>query len=102
MTAALLWADSLASSGPVTPLEELGDILAEPVHDGEAIYVVSQSGLLRAYDPLTGILLWDQPISSVQTPWVAGDSLFVLTSNSHIVALRKADGAVRWIICRAW
>ena len=92
----LLWADSLATLAPRTPLEELGDILAEPVHDGEAIYVVSQSGLLGAYDPLTGILLWDQPISSVQTPWVAGDSLFVLTSNSHIVALRKADGAVRW------
>ena len=92
----LLWADSLATLAPRTPLEELGDILADPVHDGEAIYVVSQSGLLGAYDPLTGILLWDQPISSVQTPWVAGDSLFVLTTNSHIVALRKADGAVRW------
>jgi len=92
----LLWADSLATLAPRTPLEELGDILAEPVHDAEAVYVVSQSGLLGAYDPLTGIQLWDQPISSVQTPWVAGDSLFVLTTNSHVVALRKADGAVRW------
>ena len=92
----LLWADSLATLAPRTPLEELGDILAEPVHDGEAIYVVSQSGLLGAYDPLTGILLWDQPISSVQTPWVAGDSLYVLTANSHVVALRKSDGAIRW------
>ena len=92
----LLWADSLATLAPRTPLEELGDILAEPVHDGEAIYVVSQSGLMGAYDPLTGILLWDQPISSVQTPWVAGDSLYVLTANSHLVALRKSDGAVRW------
>lgn len=92
----LLWADSLATLAPRTPLEELGDILAEPVHDGEAIFVVSQSGLLGAYDPLTGILLWDQPLSSVHTPWVAGETLFVLTTNSHIVALRKSDGAVRW------
>lgn len=92
----LLWADSLATLAPRTPLEELGDILADPVHDEDAIYVVSQSGLLGAYDPLTGIQLWDQPLSSVQTPWVAGDSLFVLTTNSHIVALRKSDGAVRW------
>ena len=92
----LLWADSLATLAPRTPLEELGDILADPVYDEDAIYVVSQSGLLGAYDPLTGIQLWDQPLSSVQTPWVAGDSLFVLTTNSHIVALRKSDGAVRW------
>lgn len=92
----LIWTDSLATLAPRTPLEELGDILAEPVHDGEAIYVVSQSGLLGAYDPLTGIQFWEQPVSSVQTPWVAGDSLFVLTTNSHVVALRKTDGAVRW------
>ena len=92
----LIWADSLATLAPRTPLEELGDILANPVHDGDAVYVVSQSGILGAFDPLTGIQLWEQPISSVQMPWVAGESLFVLTTSSHLVALRKSDGAVRW------
>ena len=92
----LIWADSLATLAPRTPLEELGDILANPVHDGEAVYVVSQSGILGAFDPSTGIQLWEQPISSLQMPWVAGESLFVLTTSSHLVALRKSDGAVRW------
>jgi len=92
----LIWADSLATLAPRTPLEELGDILANPVHDGDAVYVVSQSGILGAFDPLTGIQLWEQPISSIQMPWVAGESLFVLTTSSHLVALRKSDGAVRW------
>ena len=92
----LIWADSLATLAPRTPLEELGDILANPVHDGDAVYVVSQSGILGAFDSLTGIQLWEQPISSVQMPWVAGESLFVLTTSSHLVALRKSDGAVRW------
>ena len=92
----LIWADSLATLAPRTPLEELGDILANPVHGGDAVYVVSQSGILGAFDPLTGIQLWEQPISSVQMPWVAGKSLFVLTTSSHLVAIRKSDGAVRW------
>ena len=92
----LIWADSLATLAPRTPLEELGDILANPVHDSDAVYVVSQSGILGAFDPLTGIPLWEQPISSVQMPWVAGKSLFVLTTSSYLVALRKSDGAVRW------
>ena len=92
----LIWADSLATLAPRTPLEELGDILANPVHDGDAVYVVSQSGILGAFDSLTGIQLWEQPISSVQMPWVAGESLFLLTTSSHLVALRKSDGAVRW------
>ena len=92
----LIWADSLATLAPRTPLEELGDILANPVHDGDAVYVVSQSGILGAFDSLTGIQHWEQPISSVKMPWVAGESLFVLTTSSHLVALRKSDGAVRW------
>lgn len=92
----LIWADSLATLAPRTPLEELGDILADPVHNGHAVYVVSQSGILGAFDPLTGIQLWEKPISSLQMPWVAGESLFVLTTSSHLVALRKSDGAVRW------
>lgn len=93
----LVWADSLATLAPRTPLEELGDILADPVHDGTAVYIVSQSGILGAFDPLTGIQLWEQPISSIQTPWVAGESLFILTTSSHLVALRKSDGAIRWV-----
>ena len=93
----MVWVDSLATPAPRTPLEELGDILAEPVHDGTAVYVVSQSGILGAFDPATGIQLWEQPISSVQTPWLAGDNLFILTTSSHVVSLRKLDGAVRWV-----
>ncbi len=93
----LLWADSLAALSPTTPLQELGDVLAHPIHDGKNIYVISQSGLLSAYDSKTGVQIWEHPLAGVQMPWIAGNSLFVLTVEGHVIALRKSDGAVRWM-----
>ena len=93
----LLWADSLASLSPITPLQELGDVLAHPIHEGEIIYVISQSGLLSAYEAKTGFQILGTSLAGVQMPWIAGDSIFVLSVEGHLVSLRKSDGAVRWI-----
>ena len=51
----LFWADSLASFNPRTPLQELGDVRAHPVHDGKLIFVMSQSGRMAAYQAASGI-----------------------------------------------
>lgn len=96
--ASLLWAETLASLNPRTPLEELSDILAHPVHDGTNIIVASQSGRLAAFDALTGLANWEQPIALTQMPWVAGDTVFAVSINGELYALRKSDGAVRWRI----
>ncbi len=93
----LFWAESLANLSPTTPLEELGDVLAHPVHDGEMVYVISQSGLLSAFDARAGFQLWEQPIAGVEMPWIAGDSLFVLTVEGQLLNLRRSDGAIRWV-----
>lgn len=93
----LLWADSLASLSPTTPLEELGDVLAHSVHDGESVYVISQAGLFGAYESSSGVQLWEHRLAGVEMPWLAGDSLFVVSTDGRIFSLRKSDGGVRWI-----
>ena len=94
--ATLLWAETLASLNPKTPLEELSDILAHPIHDGQNIIVASQSGRLALFDALTGLANWEQPIALTQMPWLAGETLFAVSVNGVLYALRKSDGAVRW------
>lgn len=93
----LLWADSLASLNPRTPLQELGDVLAHPVHDGSLLFVISQSGRMVAFQAATGIEIWEQPISSIEMPWVAGDTIFVTSVDGRLYSLRRNDGAARWI-----
>jgi len=94
----VIWTDSLAVFNPKTPLQGLGDIRAHPVHDGGLVFAVSQSGRTAAYAVRSGLLLWDVPIGGVEMPWIAGDSLFMVTLDGRLYALRRNDGAVRWIV----
>lgn len=96
-TADVIWTDSLASFNPKTPLESLGDIRAHPVHDGGLVFAVSQSGRTAAFMARSGMMLWELPIGGVEMPWVAGNSLFLVTLDGRLYALRRDDGAVRWI-----
>ena len=93
----VIWSDSLATFNPRTPLQGLGDIRAHPVHDGGLVFAVSQSGRTAAYAVRSGLLLWDLPIGGIEMPWVAGDSVFMVTLDGRLYAIRRNDGAIRWV-----
>jgi len=93
----LFWADSLASFNPRTPLQELGDVRAHPVHDGKLIFVMSQSGRMVAYQAASGIDIWEQALTAIEMPWLAGNTIYVVTIDGRLFALRRNDGEVRWI-----
>jgi len=91
------WSDSLSRVGRVAALAQLSDIRGQPVIDRGVVYVVSLSGRMAAIDLSSGVRLWEQDIASVETPWVAGDSLFLVTVDAEVVALSRLDGRVRWV-----
>jgi len=93
----LLWTDSVATFNPRTSIEGIGDIRAHPIHDGGLIFVVSQSGRLAAFSGRNGLLVWEQRIGSIEMPWLAGKTLFVMGHDGRLYALRRSDGAVRWV-----
>ena len=93
----VIWTDSLATFNPRTPLQGLGDIRAHPVHDGGLVFAVSQSGRTAAFAARSGLMLWDLPIGGIEMPWVAGDSVFLVTLDGRLYAIRRNDGAIRWI-----
>ena len=93
----VIWTDSLATFNPKTPLQGLGDIRAHPVHDGGLVFAVSQSGRTAAYSARSGLMLWDLPIGGIEMPWVAGGSVFTVTLDGRLYAIRRNDGAIRWI-----
>lgn len=93
----LLWTDSVASLLPRTAIQGLGDVRATPVHDGGLIFVVSQSGRFVAFSARNGLPVWERAIGGIEMPWVAGETVFVLSIDGRLYALRRSDGAVRWI-----
>ncbi|MAG95655.1 MAG: PQQ-binding-like beta-propeller repeat protein [Alphaproteobacteria bacterium] len=93
----IAWADALTRAGRMTALAELSDINGRPVIDRGRVYAVSHAGRMVAIDLRSGGRVWEQDIASVQSPWVAGDFLFVVTLEGQVVCLSRLDGRVRWV-----
>lgn len=93
----LLWTDSVAALLPRTPIQNIGDVRAHPVHDGGLIFVIGQSGRIVAFNARSGLPVWERAIGGLEMPWVSGKSLFVVSLDGRLFALRRDDGAVRWV-----
>lgn len=94
---ALLWADSLSSGRGRNSLLDLSAVRALPVIDRGRVFAIGAGGLLVSLDLRTGRRLWEREIGGMQTPWLAGDWLFVQTLDQVLAAINREDGQVRWI-----
>lgn len=92
----LLWQATVARSSSLNALSTLNDIAGSPVIDRGGVFAVSHSGQLSAIDGRTGQIAWEAGIASLNTPWLAGDYVFVLTVDGMLVTLARSDGAVVW------
>jgi outer membrane protein assembly factor BamB len=91
-----LWDNSLSIGRKTQASAIFGGIGGDPVVDGEVVFAVSSGGMIAAYGIPLGQRLWEKPVASINTPWAAGDYLFVLTTDNTLVALLKYDGRIRW------
>lgn len=93
----VVWSDQLIRSTQLTPLSALSEIRGHPVIDRGVVIAISHAGRLAAIDMRTGQRIWDRNIEGVETPWVAGEFIFLVTSQSEVVALSRRNGRVRWV-----
>jgi outer membrane protein assembly factor BamB len=90
------WGEFLSPSNFLTALDTFSDITAHPVHDGGLVVVITQSGLMVAFNARSGRVVWEHELRGITMPWLAGQSIFVSTVNGQLYALRRVDGALRW------
>jgi outer membrane protein assembly factor BamB len=93
----LVWQDALARTSMSTGVASLSDIDAHPVIDGGQVFAVGQGGRMVALELNSGQRLWELNIAGIATPWVAGEWVYVVTSDAKLTALSRANGKVRWI-----
>jgi outer membrane protein assembly factor BamB len=67
------------------------------VIDRGVVYAVGQSGVMAAFSVNTGERLWTRDIGGIQTPWAAGDYVYVLDSSDRVICLTRKEGRIRWI-----
>ncbi len=91
------WNDTLTRTGGVTALSELDDIAGRPVIDRDMVFAISHSGIMAAINLNTGDRVWTRDIGGIDTPWAAGDFIYVLTTDEQLMCLQRKDGLVKWI-----
>ena len=94
----VVWMDSLTRTGRATALSTLNDVDGQPVVDRGQVYAIGHSGRMAAIDLRTGERIWENNIESSQTPWIAGDYIYVLTLNAEVVCLARSTGKIRWMV----
>ena len=93
----VLWQDTLTTAGQTDVLSSLAGIRGRPIIDRDRVFAISNAGLLAAIDIRTGRRIWDREVVGIESPWVAGNYLFLLTTESEITAFSRTDGRVHWV-----
>jgi outer membrane protein assembly factor BamB len=91
------WSDTLTASGTLTALSELDDIAGRPVVDRDMVFAISHAGVMVAINLNTGERVWSRDIGGIQTPWAAGDFVYVTTTDAVLLCLSRKDGRVKWL-----
>lgn len=92
-----LWGDTVQRPRRTLALAEINDIDGLPVIDDGLVYVASHGGQMAALDLRQGIRAWDLDLASTETPWLAGDYLYVLSTRGEVVCVLRENGRIRWV-----
>ncbi len=94
----VLWNDGLSSVKGVDPMADLAHIRALPVIDRGIVLAISHSGRMVATDLRRGARAWDVDLGGVEMPWVAGEFIYLVTTDAKVVCLTRRNGRIRWVL----
>lgn len=93
----IVWQDQLSRTSISTSVSSISDIDASPVIDQGKVYAIGRGGRMVAMDLINGQRLWELTIGGINTPWLAGEWLFVVTDEAKLMCIARNTGKIRWI-----
>ena len=97
LNGSVVWTDSLSRTGSSTSLSEINSITARPVTDNGRLISISHAGRMVSVDISSGERLWTLDISGTETPWISGDWVFSLSTNSELIGISRNAGKIKWV-----
>lgn len=93
-----IWNESLSLTNRNNALSEIRDIGGRPVIYRGDVFAGSHAGLFAAIDLRTGQRRWSLPITTITTPWPAGDVVYVVSQAGEVICIARDSGQVYWIV----
>jgi outer membrane protein assembly factor BamB len=91
-----LWSETLLKNKSTEAYGVFSGIGGDPVVDGQAVFASSNNGVTAAINLAQGQRIWQQQVGSFNSPWLAGDELFVLSTDNILLDIMKYNGKIRW------
>ncbi len=92
----LLWQHAVSLPSGSTPLQQLVDVDAKPVIDGNIAYAANYHGNVTAVSMRDGQLLWEHQLSSYTGLTVDSSRVYVTDAQGDVWAFNKQTGTVDW------
>jgi outer membrane protein assembly factor BamB len=93
----VIWTDSLGGVSVSAGVADFSAIRGRPAISQGRVIASGLGGLTLALDLPTGRRLWSRDFGSEDSPWIAGDWVFMVSLSQELAALTLADGAIAWI-----
>ena len=93
-----LWGENLTPLQLSTALDSIPDLRTHPIHDGGLVFIATPSANIFAFNANTGREVWQKPLRVLEMPWLSGQTLYMTTIDGRLYALRRQDGAIRWVV----
>ncbi len=93
----VIWSDTLTAIRQYSPLSKLAHIKGRPAIDVNNVIVTSNSGRTISINLRTGERIWEQRVGSGDSPWIAGEFIYLLSSFGELLCLAKKTGRVVWV-----
>ncbi len=92
----VVWTDNLGGAAAGTSAD-FSAIRGRPVISNGRVIATGMGGLTLALDLPTGRRLWERAAGGEDSPWVAGDWVFMIALSQDLVAINAADGRIAWV-----
>ncbi|MDX1483013.1 MAG: PQQ-binding-like beta-propeller repeat protein [Alphaproteobacteria bacterium] len=90
------WSDFLSQRRRTSGISTIADIRASPVIDRGRVIAVSNAGVMVALSLASGTRVWQQAIGATETPWVAGDFIYLVSNDNVLLCVSRRDGRIVW------
>jgi outer membrane protein assembly factor BamB len=92
-----LWTEGIAGIRGRPSIADIAAVRGRPAIDRGRGIVTGAGGVTMAIDMRSGRRLWEREIPGRESPWVAGEWIFLISASEEAAALRRADGRVKWV-----
>jgi outer membrane protein assembly factor BamB len=93
----VVWTDGLGASSSRASGSDFLSIRGLPVIANGLVYAIGMGGLLVCNDVPSGRRVWERQVAGEDTPYIAGEWMFVISAQQELAAININDGRVSWI-----